>query len=247
MNNYRQLAELFEEPKRPPVGQLPIRQMAHVGRNSGDNEWYTPAEYIKAAMEVMGGIDLDPASAAEANEVVGASRYYTAEEDGLSRPWAGRVWMNPPYAQPLIGRFTQRLAREYAAGDVTEAIVLVNNATETAWFQFLDLVASANCRPTGRIRFWHPSKESAQPLQGQMVLYLGPNVALFRRSFGAFGPVNPGSLLRRGDALWLMSGTGEGSSGAAGTGTTSATTRAFHGEAASGTSTPLSSLTGGVS
>lgn len=158
----------------------------HVANNAGDNEWYTPRPYIEAAVRVMGAVDLDPASSVTANEIIGAGTFYAEQDNGLTKPWAGRVWMNPPYARPLIDQFAARLAEEYAAGNVTEAIVLVNNATETGWFHALAEVAAAMCFPRGRVKFWHPEKESA-PLQGQAVIYLGPNPDAFRDEFVRFG------------------------------------------------------------
>ena len=161
---------------------------AHVSNNSGDNEWYTPPELIEAARDVMGGIDLDPASSADANSIVKAKRFYTALEDGLAQEWSGRVWMNPPYASKLILPFCVKLAEGVAEGRVTQAIALVNNGTETAWFQRMGEIATALCLPTKRVKFWHPEKESA-PLQGQALVYFGEGVNDFCRRFTQFGLV----------------------------------------------------------
>lgn len=161
----------------------------HVSNNSGENEWYTPAEYIEAARSVLVEIDLDPASSRAANKVVKAKRIFTIADDGLSKTWRGRVWMNPPYAQPLVSQFADKLAASVKERSVTTAVVLVNNATETAWFRTISAISSAVCFPTGRVRFWSPGKDSAAPLQGQALLYVGTRLPQFRQAFSPLGEV----------------------------------------------------------
>lgn len=159
---------------------------AHVSKNSGENEWYTPQNYIDAAREAMGGIDLDPASSKAANAIVGASVFFSADDDGLTQDWIGRVWMNPPYSKDLIGQFAEKFAESVESGSLTAGCVLVNNATETKWFQRLAGVSSTICFPAGRVKFWHPERESA-PLQGQAVLYAGKDSKAFLKAFQDFG------------------------------------------------------------
>ena len=183
---------LSSEERAQPAAEA-IREAvkkAHVANNSGNNEWYTPAEYIDMARQVMGAIDTDPASSAVANQTVQAKCFYTADDDGLTKTWSGRVWMNPPYARPLIADFADAVASKIESGEITEACILVNNGTETAWFQRMLDAASAVCFPRSRIRFIDPTgAPSGAPLQGQAVIYMGSNAKLFADVFSQKGKV----------------------------------------------------------
>jgi len=162
----------------------------HVTNNSGENEWYTPFEYIKAARAVMGWIDLDPASCEMANSIIQATVYYSLGDDGLTQEWHGRVWMNPPYSQPEIKHFCHKLRDHVSGGEVSQAVVLVNNATETGWYHALLEVAAAVCLIKGRVKFIDQyGNPDGAPLQGQTVLYMGEYVEKFSEEFEQFGRV----------------------------------------------------------
>lgn len=151
-------------------------------------EWYTPLEYLDATRALLGEIDLDPATHPAAQEKVRAVSFYTKAEDGLAQPWQGRVFLNPPYSGELVEAFTARVVAEVEAGRVSAAVVLVNNATDTAWFQAL-LSRYPVCFPAGRLRFWKADGGELQARQGQAVFGLGVSLSEFAAVFGRFGTV----------------------------------------------------------
>ncbi len=157
-------------------------------RVSESNEWYTPSMYIEAARNVLGGIDLDPASSAQANEAVRADRFFDAAANGLEQEWHGQVWLNPPYGG-LSADFTAKLLAEYHSGRVMEAILLVNaNSTDTGWFQPLwDYLL---CFTKGRINFEAPGGASSGSTHGSVFVYVGEHShGEFVQTFEKFGAV----------------------------------------------------------
>jgi ParB family chromosome partitioning protein len=160
-----------------------------VSHNSGNNEWYTPRAIIEAARKVMGGIDCDPATSELANKTVKAETTFTAESDGLaiSNKWRGNVWLNPPYAQPLIDRFSEQVTARYVMGQIKQACVLVNNATETEWFQRMLKESTAVCFLKSRVKFIDTDGNPGAPLQGQVLLYFGKHGKRFAEEFSGQG------------------------------------------------------------
>ena len=158
----------------------PGPKSVHVARATGQMEWYTPDHILEIARATLGVIDLDPASSAAAQERVKARWYHGDHVDGLARQWHGHVWLNPPYAAGLVARFAHKLVEEVHAGRVDAALWLSNNATDTIWFAELTSIATAMFFPQGRVRFHTPAGERpGTPLQGQVLIYIGPDVARF--------------------------------------------------------------------
>jgi ParB family chromosome partitioning protein len=178
---HERCVRICEQEKPPPRGT----------GFSGEIEWYTPAECIALARQVLGEIDLDPASSAAAQKTVMAEQFFSLEDDGLSHQWHGRVWLNPPFSQPdiFIFNFMKKMVDEVGAGRVHQAIMLTHNSADTEWFQLGFKHANAICFTAGRIKFVDPHGDRNSPTQGQAFFYFGDNVDLCFNSFSKIGSV----------------------------------------------------------
>jgi hypothetical protein len=161
------------------------------GKKVTNDEWATPVLFVEMSRKVMGRIDLDPASDADFNKQIKATNFFDIEHDGLKQEWIGRVFLNPPYSNGLIGKFAAKLIEEWNSGRMTEAVMVVHNCTETRWFQSVMRAATATCFPSKRIRFDAPNGSPGPlPLRGQTFFYFGKNVDKFTDVFGGkFGTV----------------------------------------------------------
>ena len=149
--------------------------------NSND-EWYTPAFIIEKVYEVMGFINLDPASNKIAQEWIKADLFYTKEDDGLTKDWNGKIWCNPPYSASLIKKFTNKFLAEYMNGNLVEGIMLTNSSTDSQWN--LPLSKGIQAYTIGRISFLQPDgSQKATGSRGQCFTYFGDNPERFVEVF----------------------------------------------------------------
>ena len=77
-------------------------------------------------------------------------RYFTKEDDALSRDWGSRCWMNPPYG-PDLKHWMKKAFGESRRGALV--VCLVPARTDTKWFHEYALRASEIRFIQGRIRF----------------------------------------------------------------------------------------------
>lgn len=152
------------------------------------HEWYTPPHVVGWVRSILGSIELDPASCAKANETVRAAMFFDHEQNGLLQPWvADTLYLNPPFdaTRPWI----DKLSAEVSAGNVREAILLVNSAPGYRWFEKLWRERPV-CLLEDRIRFVREDGTvNGQAKKGQTLAYFGPNFWKFRATLETHGRV----------------------------------------------------------
>lgn len=94
-------------------------------------------------------------------------QYYTIEMDGLSQPWSGVCWCNPPYGRE-IGKWVRKAYESAKEGALV--VMLLPARTDTKWFHdYIYHVADEIRFVRGRLKFGE-SKNSA-PFPSMIVVY----------------------------------------------------------------------------
>lgn len=194
---------------------MSINRASLINQTSAEQgfEYYTPPTWTDAAQELMGGIDLDPASCEFANNWIKAKQIFTKENDGLTKEWFGRVWMNHPFhrgeapckakcckktcvnrgyhiteAIPGNAVWINKLWGEYCAGRVKEAVIITFCNSSEAWFR--PLLDYPQCFPLTRVHYVGPDGKKVKGCtKGSVITYMGPNIDGFARVFGKLGKI----------------------------------------------------------
>lgn len=155
---------------------------------SGIVDYGSPPEIVNCARLVMGGIDLDPASAPYYNRMVQAKRYFhlfrvnrwvDGRKDPLLISWRNldgspsKVWMNHPYGRKENVAWVEKMITEYQKGSVAEACVLTFAEQSTRWGK--QLRAFPRWIPDQRLAHYDPQGNRIPgSVKGSMVTYIGP-------------------------------------------------------------------------
>lgn len=104
--------------------------------SSASDEWFTPPWLVAQLAAEFGPFDLDPAAGA----AFCAPVFYTIDDDGLSQPWKGRVWLNPPYS--AVGKWMAKATTEVAENRAELVVCLVPARVDARWYRAAASMAS---------------------------------------------------------------------------------------------------------
>jgi hypothetical protein len=189
--------------------------------SSATAEWYSPADIVEPARLAFGGFDLDPASCAEANKMVKASKFFTTNDDGKRQRYDvdGRpslVWWNPPsqrgdklkgIPEESVGDWWVHLGREFLAGRVRAAACVFFNISSVQVCLRASRLASTpapqwctRLEPEGRLMYWSPGGRYSKcsPPHASAILLLSDEPELhaaWTRAYAHIGEILPPSRM----------------------------------------------------
>ncbi len=100
---------------------------ADVMFSSKTEMWETPKEFFDDLNREF-HFDLDACATPENAK---CTNFYSPEQNGLSMPWEGHVWCNPPYGRQ-VGKWVEKAYTSAKTGALV--VMLLPARTDTAWF-----------------------------------------------------------------------------------------------------------------
>lgn len=132
--------------------------------SSKSNEWTTP-QHLFDELNREFNFTLDPCAT---DENAKCSKYFTIEDDGLSKDWSNDVvFMNPPYGRE-IKKWIKKAYEESLNGAIVVCLIPARTDT-TYWHDFIFDKADDIKFLKGRLKFGN-SKNSA-PFPSAIVVY----------------------------------------------------------------------------
>ena len=134
----------------------------HEQERPTSDDYYTPA-WLFEDMAVE--FDMDVASPPGGVPWIPARRFLTMADDGLSTPWQGRVWMNPPFsaATAWVHKFLEH-------GD---GIALLSVGVNTAWGTRLWERSDGITLLPQDMQFSRPGKDDNRPMYRSSLFAMG--------------------------------------------------------------------------
>ena len=155
--------------------------------SSNSDEWYTPVYICYAVGDMLGQIDLDPASCEQANSRIQAKHIIGAEHDSLKQDWHAwtkatrpiSIYLNPPGGkvgnQSQAFLFWEKLMELRASSSLEHAIVMAFNINQLAITQQSKYHAMTEfpiCIPQKRIQFISSGGKKNNPAHNNCIVYV---------------------------------------------------------------------------
>lgn len=169
----------------------------NIQHSSRTDRWFTPLDIILRVRDVLGRIDVDPATEPLANARIGAT--YAISKDGElpETPWLrdpGTVYCNPPGGKlgnrSMTGLFWQRMMQERDSGLLTHGVFMCFSIEALQHTQRLGCPSVGEfpcCIPKSRIAFDRSDGTRGKaPSHSNLIAYVPGTVNAKSRFVDAF-------------------------------------------------------------
>lgn len=138
-----------------------------MARSTGITEWPTPQWLVDELAAEFGPFGMDPAATAGNAK---APVFFTVGDDGLSQPWKGRVWLNPPYGKYATPQWLAKAKAEVDLGHADLVVCLVPARVGTHWWREYAADPAVFIRVIGRIR-WRAGQRGEAPFDSAVIVF----------------------------------------------------------------------------